>query len=297
VTARLIDGRVIAGAIRAEVAEDARRVTALVGRRPHLAAILIGDDPASAVYVRNKERACAEAGFEGTVHRRPADVAQAEVGDLIHTLNEDAGVDGILLQLPLPSALDPEPLLDLIEPAKDVDGLHPTNLGLLAAGRPGLVPCTPAGVQQLLIRGGVETHGARVTVVGRSQLVGTPLALLLSQKGDGGDATVTLCHSRTRDLRDHVRSADIVVAAIGRPEFITGDLIRPGAVVIDVGINRADDGRLVGDVHFTSAAEVAAAVTPVPGGVGPMTIACLLRNTLEAACVRRGLAMPSVDFA
>ena len=283
-SARPIDGKAVAAQVRGQVRRDAMEAARLVGRRPCLAAVLVGDDPASAVYVRSKERACGKAEIDGVVHRLPADSSQETVAALLDRLGADEGIDGILLQLPLPAGLDGDALLERIDPDKDVDGLHPRNLGLLAAGRPGLVPCTPAGVMTLLRESGIATAGADACILGRSRLVGIPLALLLAARGS--DATVTVCHSRTADLAEHTRRADILVAAIGRPEFVTADMVKPGATVVDVGINRLADGSLVGDVAFGSVREVAGALTPVPGGVGPMTIAELLRNTV-AACRRR----------
>ncbi|MFN9454840.1 MAG: bifunctional 5,10-methylenetetrahydrofolate dehydrogenase/5,10-methenyltetrahydrofolate cyclohydrolase [Gemmatimonadota bacterium] len=287
--AERIDGTAIAAAIRAEVAQG---VAALAPRGvvPGLAVVLVGEDPASTVYVRAKEKASVEAGMAGRTIRLPATTSQPDLLAVIDGLNADPAVHGILVQMPLPNAINAQAVIARIRPDKDVDGFHPVNAGKLFIGETdGFVPCTPAGVVELLKRSGTETRGADVVVVGRSTIVGRPMAALLLRQGEGGDATVTVCHSRTRDLAAHVRRADIVVAAIGRPEAITGDMLKPGAVVIDVGINRiADPGtrtgtRLVGDVHFASAAAVAAMITPVPGGVGPMTIAMLLANTLTAA--------------
>jgi methylenetetrahydrofolate dehydrogenase (NADP+)/methenyltetrahydrofolate cyclohydrolase len=276
--ARLLDGRALAARVRAEVA--ARVATR--PRAPGLVVVLVGDDPASAVYVRSKDRAAREAGIGARTIRLPATTTEAALLAEIGTLNDDPIVDGILVQLPLPPGVRTEAVLDAIDPAKDVDGLTPTNAGLLASGRRGLVPCTPKGVMRLL--GETPLAGARAVVLGRSVLVGRPAAALLT----AADATVTLAHSRTRDLVALCRRADVLVAAIGRPEMVRGDWIAPGATVIDVGINRLPDGRLVGDVAFEEAASVAGAITPVPGGVGPMTIACLLENTLEAAIARAG---------
>ena len=280
---QLIDGKAIAAKLRAEVAT---RAQALRGRgiTPTLAVVLVGDDPASAVYVKSKTKAAREAGVEPRDHKLPVTTTQAELMALVRTLNDDRDVDGILVQLPLPAQLDSDAVIRAIDPAKDVDGLHPTSLGYLAQGRPVFVPCTPKGCMRLLREVGAEVTGARAVVLGRSLLVGKPIALLLQN----ANATVTMCHSRTRDLADEVRRADIVVAAIGRPELVRGDWIKDGAVVLDVGINRTADGKLVGDVQFTAAAQRARAITPVPGGVGPMTIACLLENTVEAAQRRRG---------
>jgi len=279
-TAQVIDGRKIAEQTRAEHAAGASRLTAATGVVPHLAAVLVGEDPASAVYVRNKQLACQKAGMKSSLHRLPASTTQRELLDLVLRLNADSAVHGILVQLPLPKAIDATVVLDAIDPAKDVDGFHPENVGLLQQGRPRFQPCTPAGVMRLLKASAIDTRGRHAVVIGRSDIVGKPMAILLAQKG--ADATVTLCHSRTPDIAHHTRQADIVVAAVGIPRFVQGDWIRPGAVVIDVGINRVED-RLVGDVDYAQAATVASAITPVPGGVGPMTIAMLLGNTLLAA--------------
>lgn len=288
-SARLIDGKAIGQTIRAEVAEA---VAALAPRGivPGLAVVLVGEDPASQVYVRSKGRACREAGMHSETVRLPAETTQAELLAVIDRLNADPAIHGMLVQLPLPPQLDSEQVLRRIDPAKDVDGFHPVNVGKLVLGDPtGFCPATPFGVQQMLLRSGIETEGAHAVVVGRSTIVGRPMANLLLQQGPGGNATVTVCHSRTRNLGDITRTADILVAAIGKPEFLTADMVRPGATVIDVGINRVDDPtrergyRLVGDVAFDAVRQVASAITPVPGGVGPMTIAMLLRNTLQAA--------------
>jgi methylenetetrahydrofolate dehydrogenase (NADP+)/methenyltetrahydrofolate cyclohydrolase len=279
----IIDGKAVAAKLRGEVAV---RAAALRARNivPRLAVILVGDDPASQVYVKSKTRAAIEAGVDPVDHRLPATTTQAELGALIAQLDADASVDGILLQLPLPKHLDSDRAIASIDPAKDVDGLHPQSLGRLAQGKPGFVPCTPRGCMRLLDEAGVALEGARAVVLGRSLLVGKPVALLLAN----ANATVTMCHSRTRDLAGEVSRADIVVAAIGKPELVKGTWIKPGAAVIDVGINRLADKRLVGDVEYAAAAERAAAITPVPGGVGPMTIACLLDNTVDACTARRG---------
>jgi methylenetetrahydrofolate dehydrogenase (NADP+)/methenyltetrahydrofolate cyclohydrolase len=287
--ARLIDGVAIAREVREELRERVAALTA-AGAQPGLSVVLVGDDPASAVYVRAKGKASADLGMRGDTIRLPASTSQDELLDLIDRLNADDAVHGILVQMPLPKQIDAELVIQRIDPAKDVDGFHPVSVGNLLIGAPhGFAPCTPAGVQELLVRSGVETRGAECVIVGRSNIVGKPMAALMVQAGAGADATVTVCHSRTRDLAAHVRRADILVAAVGRPEMITGDMLKPGAVVVDVGINRVDDPtdkrgyRLVGDVHFASAVEVASLITPVPGGVGPMTIAMLLRNTVRAA--------------
>jgi len=276
--AQIIDGKAVAAGLRARVAEDVAAFTAAHGRAPGLATILIGEDPASAVYVANKRKASAEVGIQGFGHTLPADAPEADVIALIERLNADEAVSGILCQLPVPDHLDGVKLTGLIDAGKDVDGLTPLSAGLLALGREGLRPCTPLGVMVLLEEAGVTLEGAEAVVVGRSNLFGKPMVQLLL----GANATVTTCHSRTRDLGEVCRRADVLIAATGRARMVKGDWIKPGAVVIDVGINRTDDG-LVGDVDFDAAAEVAGAITPVPGGVGPMTIACLLQNTLHAA--------------
>ena len=280
--ARLIDGKAVAQAVRADVARDVAAYTAASGRVPGLATVLVGEDPASQVYVRNKVAACREAGMESFHEPMPDDSTQEQVEAMVERLNGDDRVDGILVQSPLPTGLDFKRVLERIDPAKDVDGFHPLNVGRLVAGQPTLVACTPAGVMELLRRSETPLEGAEAVVVGRSDIVGKPVALLLLHES----ATVTVCHSRTRDLPAVTRRADILVAAVGRPRMITGDMVKPGATVIDVGINRTADG-LVGDVDFEPAAEVAGAITPVPGGVGPMTIAMLMRNTLTAASARR----------
>ena len=287
--ADLIDGKAIAAAIRAEVARDVDALR-LRGVVPGLTVVLVGDDIASATYVGAKEKASREAGMASTTMRLPADTTQADLLALVEQLNQDEAVHGILVQMPLPPHIDPDTVIRHIQPSKDVDGFHPENVGKLLIGHTdGFVSCTPAGVIELLLRSGVETSGAEVVVVGRSNIVGKPMAALLVQARRGGDATVTICHSRTRELASHVRRADILIVAAGRAEMITGDMIKPGAVVIDVGMNsvpdatRAKGSRLCGDVHFESASAVASRITPVPGGVGPMTIAMLLRNTVRAA--------------
>jgi methylenetetrahydrofolate dehydrogenase (NADP+)/methenyltetrahydrofolate cyclohydrolase len=273
-SARIIDGKAVAEQVR----ERVRAEVAAMDPKPGLATILIGDDPGSHVYVRNKRKACAEVGIESFHHELDASVPESTVADLITQLGEDDAVSGILLQLPVPGHIDANAMIELIDPLKDVDGLTTTNAGLLVQGREGLVSCTPAGVMELLDSEGVELRGAEAVVVGRSQLVGRPLASLLLAR----DATVTMCHSRTRELATVCSRADVLVAAVGRPKLVTAEMVREGAVVIDVGINRTDDG-LVGDVDFDAVAQKAAAITPVPGGVGPMTIAMLLVNTVKAA--------------
>jgi methylenetetrahydrofolate dehydrogenase (NADP+)/methenyltetrahydrofolate cyclohydrolase len=272
----------VAQAVRDDVARGVATYTAASGWVPGLATVLVGEDPASEVYVRNKVAACREAGMESFHEPMPVDSTQEQVEAMVDRLNADDRVDGILVQSPLPKGLDFKRVLERIDPAKDVDGFHPLNVGRLVAGRPTLVACTPAGVMELLRRSETHLEGAEAVVVGRSDIVGKPVALLLLHES----ATVTVCHSRTRDLPAVTRRADILVAAVGRPRMITGDMVKPGATVIDVGINRTEDG-LVGDVDFEPAAKVAGAITPVPGGVGPMTIAMLMRNTLTAAAARR----------
>jgi methylenetetrahydrofolate dehydrogenase (NADP+) / methenyltetrahydrofolate cyclohydrolase len=279
-TARIIGGRAIAAALRAELAEQ----TASLPYRPGLAVVLVGDNPASAVYVRSKDRAATACGIAARTVRLPADTTEARLLAEITALNADPAVDGILVQLPLPAQIDAQTVLEAVDPAKDVDGFHPVNVGLLAAGRPSLVPCTPLGIMKLLEAAGTVLSGARALVLGRSAIVGRPTAALLL----AADATVTIAHSRTTDLPAECRRANILVAAVGRPRMVRGDWIAPGATVIDVGINRLADGSLVGDVAYDEALERAGAITPVPGGVGPMTIACLLQNTLRAAARRRG---------
>ncbi len=280
--ATILDGKQAAKLLRARLTEQVAMFGEAHGRVPRLEVILVGDDPASQVYVRNKERAAGKVGLRGAVHRLPGDTTQATLEARVDDLNADEGVDGILVQLPLPPHLNAEAVLDRIDPTKDVDGLHPVNVGMLAAGRPGLRPCTPSGCMELLRVGQVPIDGARAVVIGRSQLVGRPLAqLLLAQ-----NATVTIAHSRTRELPALCRDADILVAAVGRPEFVRGDWVKDGAAVVDVGINRREDGSLAGDVAFEEASERAGWITPVPGGVGPMTIAMLLSNTLQAARAR-----------
>jgi methylenetetrahydrofolate dehydrogenase (NADP+) / methenyltetrahydrofolate cyclohydrolase len=277
----LLDGKATAKSIRSELKTEVADLTARHGRAPGLAVILVGADPASQVYVRNKERACAEIGIASFPHFLPAETSQEELTGLIDKLNADPAVDGILLQLPVPKGLDSRCCLERIRPDKDVDGFHPQNMGRLTQGLPGFAPCTPAGVIELLRRYDLPTQGKTAVVVGRSNIVGRPLSIMLSQPGRFGDATVTLCHSRTPDLVEHCRRADFVFSAIGKPRFVTCDMIKPGAVVIDVGINRVDDC-LVGDCDFDIICATASAMTPVPGGIGPMTIAMLMKNTVQA---------------
>ena len=280
--ATILDGKKLAQRIRAELAEEVVEFIQNNGAVPCLAAVLVGDDPASEVYVRNKRRDCEAIGMESQLHRLPADAATEDLLQLIGKLNKDTEVHGILVQLPLPKPIDATRVLQAVSPAKDVDAFHPENVGRLVQGRPRFLPCTPQGVQQLLMRSGIEIAGQHVVVVGRSDIVGKPLAIMLAQRGPGGDATVTICHSRTRDLPAVTRLADILIVAIGQANFITAEMVKPGAVVVDVGINRADSG-LVGDVDYAAVSQVASAITPVPGGVGPLTRAMLLRNTLAAA--------------
>jgi methylenetetrahydrofolate dehydrogenase (NADP+) / methenyltetrahydrofolate cyclohydrolase len=281
----IIDGRRVAQRVRDRVKAEVEELIASGGPQPGLATILVGDDPASQIYVRNKHEKSREAGMVSFNHTLPADTPQDELADLIQQLNDDDSVHGILLQLPVPDPIDGEAMTALIDPLKDVDGLTPVSVGRLVQGKPGLVPATPAGCMELLRAYDTPLEGAEAVVVGRSQLVGKPVAALLL----AANATVTQCHSRTRDLAGHCRRADILVAAIGVPEMITGDMVKEGATVIDVGVNRTDDG-LKGDVHFDSVEPKARAITPVPGGVGQMTIAMLLQNTLQAARMQAGVA-------
>jgi methylenetetrahydrofolate dehydrogenase (NADP+) / methenyltetrahydrofolate cyclohydrolase len=276
--AQIIDGKAVGARVRAEVARDVESFVAEHGRPPGLATILVGDDPASAVYVNGKQKACAEAGIQGFDHRLPADAAEEEVIALIERLNADDDVSGILCQLPVPPHMDGVKLTGLIDPGKDVDGLTPISAGLLSLGREGMRPCTPEGVMILLAAAGAQLEGAEAVVIGRSNLFGKPMAQLLLQ----ANATVTTCHSRTRDLPGVCARADVLIAAVGRARMVKRDWVKPGAIVIDIGMNRLEDG-LAGDVDFDEVAQVASAITPVPGGVGPMTIACLLRNTVKAA--------------
>jgi methylenetetrahydrofolate dehydrogenase (NADP+) / methenyltetrahydrofolate cyclohydrolase len=280
-TARILDGKALAQTIQAEIAASVAEFVQRTGIRPGLATVLVGENPASQTYVRNKRRSCEKAGMVSSVHDLPASTTRAELLSLLGRLNADPAVHGILVQLPLPSHMDEATIVDAVSSAKDVDGFGPESLGLLTAGRPRFLACTPHGVVQLLRRHDISIAGKHVVIVGRSNIVGKPLALMLLQKGI--DATVTVCHSRTADVGAVTRQADIVVMAIGQAHYLKADMIRPGAVVVDVGTNRLSDGRLVGDVDFAAVKEVASAITPVPGGVGPMTITMLLYNTLEAA--------------
>jgi methylenetetrahydrofolate dehydrogenase (NADP+) / methenyltetrahydrofolate cyclohydrolase len=279
--ARIIDGKAVGAAVRERVRGEVEAYAAQAGRTPNLVTVIVGDDPASEIYVANKHRACGEAGMRSAHHGLGGETSEAELLELVAALGADDDVDGILVQMPVPEQIDPNAVVAAIDPRKDVDGLTPWNAGLLAHGAPGLVPCTPAGVMELLAHEGVELEGAEAVVVGRSKLVGVPVARLLL----AANATVTICHSRTRDLAATCRRADILVAAVGAPGLLGANAVKPGAVVIDVGMNRGEDG-VCGDVDFEAAAEIAAAITPVPGGVGPMTIAMLLVNTLQAARLR-----------
>lgn len=281
--AQVISGKEIAKQLKSELAEQVAEFIQNNATVPRLAAVLVGDDPASDVYVRNKRKACEAVGMESDLHRLPAETTQDELLTLVAKLNKDNDVHGILIQLPLPPQIDSDRVLRAVNPAKDVDAFHPENVGLLVQGQPRFLPCTPHGVLQMLKRSGIETEGQHAVVLGRSHIVGRPLSIMLSQPPY--NATVTLCHSRTKDLAEVTKQADILIAAIGKPKFVTADMVKPGAAVIDVGTNRTDDG-LVGDADYAAVSEVAGAISPVPGGVGPMTITMLLFNTLEAA---RGL--------
>ncbi|MQG28110.1 MAG: bifunctional methylenetetrahydrofolate dehydrogenase/methenyltetrahydrofolate cyclohydrolase FolD [SAR202 cluster bacterium] len=287
-TAKILDGKALAEEIRGEVATGVAEMQQKHGVTPGLAAVLVGDDPASAIYVRNKRRACDEVGMVSDTFLMPADSTNEQVLARVQALNEDPRFHGILVQLPMPPQIDERQIIESLDPTKDVDGLHPFNVGKLVQGRADFVPGTPAGIQQILLRNGHDPAGANVVVCGRSDIVGKPMALLLMQRADGANATVTVCHTRTKNLAEITRQADILVAAIGRPSAITVDMVKEGAVVIDVGINRVDDAsrkrgyRLEGDVDFDAVSKKASAITPVPGGVGPMTIAMLLVNTLTA---------------
>jgi methylenetetrahydrofolate dehydrogenase (NADP+)/methenyltetrahydrofolate cyclohydrolase len=283
--AQILDGKVVAAKVQAAVAEGVAALRAR-GAHPTLAVVLVGDDPASKVYVGGKRRACHAVGIEARDHLFPQGLAEADLFALIRELNADRSVHGILVQLPLPSGIDEDRVIAAVDPAKDVDGFHPENLGRLLAGTPGVVPCTPAGVIEILDHYGVDLKGAEAVVVGRSRIVGKPLAQLLL----GRHATVTMCHTRTRDLAAHTQRAEVLAVAAGRPRVVTGDMVRPDAVVVDVGVNRLPDGKLAGDVDFATVSPRVRAITPVPGGVGPMTIAMLMRNTLDAARRQTGIA-------
>ena len=283
--AEIIDGKAIAEQIRSEIKQEVEEIKSKYGREPGLAVILVGDDPASQVYVRNKQRACEKVGIKSFEYRKPADFPEEELLKLIDELNKNPEVDGILVQLPLPKHINENKVLYAIDPDKDVDGFHPVNVGRLMIGEPRFLPCTPAGIQELLVRSGTQIEGADVVVVGRSNIVGKPIAMILVQKAPNANATVTICHTRTKNITEHTKRADILVVAAGKPKAVTADMIKPGATVIDVGVNRLESG-LCGDVDFEPAKEVAGKITPVPGGVGPMTITMLLKNTLKSARFR-----------
>mgnify|MGYP006285083183 CR=1 FL=1 len=284
----ILDGRQLAKDIRAELAAEVEQLTAGGTRPPHLAAVLVGDDPASQAYVRNKVRSCEKVGYQSSLIRQPADISEEKLLSIVQDLNDDDTIDGFIVQLPLPDHIDDQKVTLAIKPEKDVDGFHPVNFGRLAQGLPCYVPATPFGIVEMLRRYDIPTEGKEVVVVGRSNIVGTPISILLSRKSSPGNATVTMCHSRTKDLAEHTRRADIIVAAIGRPDFITVDMVKEGVVIIDVGINRVDDAsrkkgyRLVGDVDFDGVGAKASWITPVPGGVGQLTVVSLLMNTLKA---------------
>jgi methylenetetrahydrofolate dehydrogenase (NADP+)/methenyltetrahydrofolate cyclohydrolase len=287
--AALLDGKQLAQTMQqAEIAAAVEAFTQVHSIRPGLAAVLVGDNPASEIYVRNKRKACERVGIHSRLHALPQSTTESELLSLIDRLNVDPQIHGILVQLPLPKQIDERAVIRSVLPDKDVDGFGPENLGLLTAGHPRYLPCTPAGIQQLLLRNNISVDGAHVVIVGRSNIVGKPLALILMQKAPGANATVTVCHSRSRNLAAITRLADVLVVAIGQPRFIKADMVRPGAVVVDVGMNRAPDGTLCGDVDFDGVRQVASAITPVPGGVGPMTITMLLANTLQAARLQVG---------
>jgi methylenetetrahydrofolate dehydrogenase (NADP+)/methenyltetrahydrofolate cyclohydrolase len=286
--AQILDGKLLAQTMQTEIAARVASFTQKHGFRPGLAAVLVGDNPASQIYVRNKRKACENVGLQSWQHQLPAGTTQEELLRLIEQLNCDSQVSGILVQLPLPKAIEESTIIGAVAPLKDVDGFGPESLGLLMAGHPRFLPCTPFGVQQILVRHQIPIDGQHVVIVGRSNIVGKPLAMMLMQKASHANATVTVCHSRTRDIAALTRQADIIVVAIGQAHFLKKDMVRPGAAVVDVGINRTADGKLVGDVDFDAVKEVASALTPVPGGVGPMTITMLLQNTLEAAILQHG---------
>jgi methylenetetrahydrofolate dehydrogenase (NADP+)/methenyltetrahydrofolate cyclohydrolase len=286
--ATILDGKALAEEIRGEIAREAAEFTSKTGVTPCLAAVLVGENPASEVYVRNKRKACEKAGMKSMLERHPPDMTEQQLLDLIDRLNHDHTVHGILIQLPLPKHINETRVLEAVNPAKDVDAFHPENVGRIVQNRPRFLPCTPHGIQQMLLRHKIPIAGRHVVVLGRSDIVGKPMAIMLMQRGPGGDATVTVCHSRTADLPQILRQADILIVAIGKANFVTAQMVKPGATVIDVGINRTESG-LVGDVDFASVKEVAGQITPVPGGVGPLTIAMLLRNTLTAA--KKGLGV------
>lgn len=285
----ILDGKDLSQKIKGEIAVAVTEWVAQGHRPPHLAAVLVGQDGASRTYVDHKVKSCAQVGFESTLIERPADISQKELLDIVAQLNEDPAIDGFIVQLPLPDHIDDQAVIEAVSPLKDVDGFHPSNMGNLALGLPGFVPATPAGIVTMLERTGIETAGKHAVVIGRSSIVGTPMSLLLSRSGNPGNCTVTLCHSRTQDLEAHCRRADILVAAVGRPGMIKANMVKEGAVVIDVGITRVEDAsakrgfRLKGDVDYADVAPKCSWITPVPGGVGPMTIVSLLNNTLDAA--------------
>jgi methylenetetrahydrofolate dehydrogenase (NADP+) / methenyltetrahydrofolate cyclohydrolase len=281
--ALLLDGKKLAQTMQAEFAVEVDAFARRTGTRPGLAAVLVGEDPASQVYVRNKRAACQKVGMESWLHSLPKETTQTQLLDLVATLNNDPKVHGILVQLPLPKQIEETAVIQAVSPKKDVDGFGTHNLGLLTMGRPGFQACTPLGVQQLLVRNNIPIEGRHVVILGRSNIVGKPLALILMQKAKDANATVTVCHSRSQDIPSLTRQGDIVVAAIGQARFLKADMVRPGAVVVDVGMNRLPDGKLTGDVDFEAVEKVASAITPVPGGVGPMTITMLLHNTLRSA--------------
>ncbi len=286
--AMLLDGKKLAQTMQGEIAAAVADMVQKTGVRPGLAAVLVGDNPASQIYVRNKRKACQQVGIESWLHQLPKETSHAQLLELVGRLNDDSAVYGILVQLPLPAHIDEAAIVRAVRPIKDVDGFSPENLGLLTAGQPRFLPPTPHGVQQLLLRNNIPIEGQHVVIVGRSNIVGKPLALILMQKTAGANATVTICHSRSQDLPSITRAADIVVVAIGQPRFLKADMVRTGAVVVDVGTNRSPDGKLVGDVDFDAVSQVASAISPVPGGVGPMTITMLLQNTLQAAKLQLG---------
>ena len=285
---KILDGKMLSLELQAEIAAEVEAHIANGGRKPHLAAILIGDDPASKAYVGHKVKACAKAGFESSLIEREGDISQEELLDIVQELNENDAVDGFIVQLPLPSHIDNQAVIEAVKPSKDVDGFHPENVGRMALGLPTFLPATPGGIMTLLERNGVKTSGMHAVVIGRSDIVGNPMTSLLSRNAEPGNCTVTQCHSRTVDLKSHTLKADLIIAAVGRPHFVTADMVKEGAVVVDVGINSIEDSsrksgrRLTGDVDIDHVAEKCSLITPVPGGVGPMTIATLLQNTLRA---------------
>ena len=284
----LINGKELAKTIKKEIALEVQKLIADGGKKPHLAAILIGDDAASQVYVRNKVRSCEQVGFDSTMIRKGSEITEAEVLEIVDELNKNPEIDGFIVQLPLPKHINEEKIILAIDPKKDVDGFHPTNFGRMAQGLPAYLPATPFGIMQMLDRNNIDVEGKECVVLGRSNIVGTPISILLSRKASPGNATVVLCHSRTKNLIEHTKRADILIVALGRPEFITGDMVKEGVVIIDVGINRIEDEsktkgyRLAGDVNFEEVGPMSSFITPVPGGVGPMTVTSLLMNTLKS---------------